>query len=255
MFYTYKILFEDGYYYLGRRLCPDGMTPEEDDYYGSPVTNCEYWNRGISFKKMILETNLTKKEAEIKEDMLIGDLFKTDPLCLNASPANNFSNAGSKWYNNGVEQGMFFENKVPEGWVEGRLGTAAKGKKYYTNGKESKMFFEGEQPKDWVRGNHSSQDKNKNPFFSKTHNKGKIAYHKDDQVAWFFEGQQPEGWQLGHTDSFRNKRSKKYKGSGNPNFGKRDRKFFNNGEVTKLFVPGKEPKGWKLGMLRKNNAQ
>ena len=254
MYYTYEIRFDDGCYYYGRRKCPDGMTPDEDQYSGSPVTNKEHWDTN-EYQKIIIETGLTKRQAEVKEDTLIGDLYKTDPMCLNASPANKYSNADSSWYNNGVDSKMFFDDKVPEGYVPGRLGTAAKGKKYYTDGKVSRMFFEGEQPVGWELGNITSQNKTKNPFFTKTHNVGKTAYHKGNQVGWFFEGEQPVGWERGHTDRFKKKRSKKYTGSGNPNYGKSGRKFFNNGQITKLYVPGEEPEGWQQGLIRKKSNE
>lgn len=251
MFYTYRIEFEDGFYYLGRRKCPEGLTPESDEYVGSPKTNSYYWERGIAFSKKILKRDLTKEEAEKEEDCLIGDLFKTDPLCLNASPANNFSNAGSSWWNDGEKQSMFFEGQEPDGWVPGRLQLSSKGKKYYTNGLESRMFFQGDEPKGWILGNHNSQDPNKNPFIdSEAHNKGKTAYNNGQRVCYFVEGAQPEGWVLGATENFKQERSKQYTGNGNPNFGKRGRKFYHNGEYSKLFPENQQPEGWILGCLK-----
>ncbi len=80
MYYTYKILFEDGFYYYGVRKTD--LNPEEDPYTGSPVTFAEKW-KTTSFTKKVIQTFETWEEASEAEIKLIRDVFRKDPLCLN----------------------------------------------------------------------------------------------------------------------------------------------------------------------------
>lgn len=80
MFYTYKILFEDGFYYYGVRKT--GLDPYEDSYTGSPVTFAEKWET-TSFTKEVIQTFESWEEASEAELKLIRAVFRKDPLCLN----------------------------------------------------------------------------------------------------------------------------------------------------------------------------
>jgi len=90
-YYTYKINFVDGFYYYGRRSCK--CRPEDDTYYGSPKTHKDKW-RTTMFSKEIISTHNTLEESDIAEGELIGDSYKTDPLCLNEHNRGNFYNTG-----------------------------------------------------------------------------------------------------------------------------------------------------------------
>jgi hypothetical protein len=90
-YYTYKITFVDGYYYFGSRKC--NVEPEKDVYWGSPKTHKDKWNTTMFFKT-ILNVFENGKEMLEEETNLIGDLYKTDPFCLNQHNNDNFSTLG-----------------------------------------------------------------------------------------------------------------------------------------------------------------
>lgn len=119
--YIYKIMFETGHYYIGKRTC---YVPIEQDteYFGSPVTNASYWEK-YSFDKIVLaeyDDATTLGEAEYE---YIGDLYKTDPLCLNEHNTRNINNQsaeGKRWWTNGTKERLSFESPGKK-WVLGRL--------------------------------------------------------------------------------------------------------------------------------------
>lgn len=80
MYYTYKILFQDGFYYYGIRKTD--LNPEEDPYTGSPVTFAEKWET-TPFTKEVLQIFEKWEEACEAEVSLIRPVFNTDPFCLN----------------------------------------------------------------------------------------------------------------------------------------------------------------------------
>lgn len=80
--YTYLILFYDGSFYYGVRLCPKGKTPWQDiEYVGSPSTHKDKWNK-VKFIKFILEVFDDYKLAQEKEKQLIRPNLN-NPGCLN----------------------------------------------------------------------------------------------------------------------------------------------------------------------------
>lgn len=81
-YYTYRIDFADGHYYYGAHKIGK-LPPEQDGYYGSPVTNKDFWTGRICCKTILFVHTDIDETAEI-EGLLIGDLWKTDPMCLNA---------------------------------------------------------------------------------------------------------------------------------------------------------------------------
>jgi hypothetical protein len=91
--YTYKIDFVDGYYYYGVRQCE--CDPIEDVYFGSPRTHKAKWNTTMFTKTIVSEHN-TREEAMEEEKELIGDNFKSDPMCLNEHNAIHFDRLGAK---------------------------------------------------------------------------------------------------------------------------------------------------------------
>lgn len=84
MFYTYKVTFVDAHYYYGQR----NNDPDNDIYFGSPVTNKEHWYQ-VMYGKEVISVFDNPIECALHEAFLIGDKWKTDPLCLNASPGGS----------------------------------------------------------------------------------------------------------------------------------------------------------------------
>ncbi len=88
--YIYKIHFLCGFptgrYYLGKH------TGKIDDTYAGSGNFCNaYYKKygktlGKTYIKEILEINPSKKINSSREEYLIGDLWKTDPLCMNQKP-------------------------------------------------------------------------------------------------------------------------------------------------------------------------
>lgn len=87
MYYTYKILFQDGFYYYGVRKT--NLNPEEDPYTGSPITFAEKW-KTTPFTKEVIQIFASWEEASEAEVKLIRAAFKTDPFCLNRNCAGSF---------------------------------------------------------------------------------------------------------------------------------------------------------------------
>lgn len=91
IYYIYKITFlcgsPEGRYYLGKRKYT-GSDVSKDAYTGSgafPKMYFKYFGKqlGITYIKEILEYNADAKINGIRESEIIGDLWKTDPLCMN----------------------------------------------------------------------------------------------------------------------------------------------------------------------------
>ena len=87
-FYLYKITFVDGYYYYGLRKIRK-KSPQEDGYYGSPVTHKEKWETTMFYKE-VLETYETFEEVREAEINLIRPCLN-DPLCLNENCGGGLS--------------------------------------------------------------------------------------------------------------------------------------------------------------------
>ena len=85
--YIYKIHFLCGFpvgrYYLGKH------TGYVDDSYAGSGKFCKaYYKKygkinGITYIKEILEINPDKETNKIREEIIVSDLWKTDPLCMN----------------------------------------------------------------------------------------------------------------------------------------------------------------------------
>ena len=75
-YYTYRVLFNNGDYYLGQHITGN----LEDGYTGSGKKLNE---RTDPFTFDILEYYNSEKELNTAEAELIGDLWYTDPKCLN----------------------------------------------------------------------------------------------------------------------------------------------------------------------------
>jgi predicted GIY-YIG superfamily endonuclease len=256
----------DNKYYAGSKYGIDADPAKlliEDGYHtSSSVVKNEIKIKGINnFKIRKIKLFSTANEAYSYETRFLKKVNAKDNILFYNNHNNNgpndihFSSKGMIWYNNGKRSTMFFENDAPSGWAKGRLidvGANGKGKVYYNNGKQSKRFFEGMQPDGWVKGNLGVSGE-KNPFFNKkstianktcyTNGKDIIYLSKDDEV--------PLGYYKGQSDSFRSKRRQATMGQNNPRYGSRGEKWFNNGFMNKLFIPGQEPPDFMRGMVKR----
>lgn len=86
--YIYRIDFlkgEEGRYYIGKRS--SSAKPTNDHYYRGSGLFCKYffnkYGTDGTYIKTILEINPNKETNAEREKFYIGDLYKTDPLCMN----------------------------------------------------------------------------------------------------------------------------------------------------------------------------
>lgn len=173
---------------------------------------------------------------------------KDNSWYLNKTNGNGeFSATGMKRYNNGSIIKMFFPGEAPEGWEQCGLPT---GKKRYNNGEISSWFTPGEEPDGWE------------PGMIKTNRPPTKAYNNGQVTKRFKIGEAPDGWAEGFllrekiyfTDG---KINRMYVPGEEPPEFKPGRtcdwlagkKYFNNGMESKQFLPGTEPDGWVEGFL------
>lgn len=106
MFYVYVIHFEDFYYYIGKRKCPDKFHPWNDPYTGSPKTHKDKW-KTTKFIKVVIECFKTDKEASDAERNLLEELdWRNDKYCLNENCGGLFSYEANR-------RGAIERNKLP----------------------------------------------------------------------------------------------------------------------------------------------
>lgn len=95
--YIYKIHFLRGYpagrYYLGKRTYY-GTEISADTYRGSGIFCDAFFKKygrieGDTYIKEIIEINPSMGVNRAREEEIIGDLWKTDPLCMNLAPGGN----------------------------------------------------------------------------------------------------------------------------------------------------------------------
>ena len=128
IFYVYYSYEQFGRGYIGYRKCPECLTPETDNYFGSFADN--------SFKpteKIILFQDLTKEEAieieiklhafyDIDKNPHFANKAKQKSLGFSfAATGEKNPNFGKNYYNNGIEQRCFSpDEEIPEGYFLGR---------------------------------------------------------------------------------------------------------------------------------------
>lgn len=102
--YVYKITSTDSLkYYIGLRTLdiPNASIQDclDDNYWGSGGKLYQRWKKRheTSLKKEILGRFERKQEAYAKEEELVGDLWETDPLCLNAQKGGMFDYRSPVW--------------------------------------------------------------------------------------------------------------------------------------------------------------
>lgn len=131
--YIYKIHFLCGYptgrYYLGKHT---GQI--YDSYAGSGKFCKSYYKKygkiaGETYVKEILEINPDKKTNHDREIVVIGDLWKTDPLCMNQLPG------GACDRNHGDKPGMLGKHHSAES--KKKISEANKGRKWTEAEKEA----------------------------------------------------------------------------------------------------------------------
>lgn len=97
--YVYKIHFLCGYpagrYYIGRHKHTGSLST--DKYAGSGDFCKAYFKKygkieGVTYIKEILEINPSMTINKSREAYLIGDKYKTDPLCMNLAPGGTGDN-------------------------------------------------------------------------------------------------------------------------------------------------------------------
>lgn len=158
-YYTYKVQctavgYED-YYYLGQHATNN----LDDGYKGSGKKLKEYYAKyPDDYTFIILEFYSNKTELNIAEQKLIGDLWKTDPYCLNCTSGGT----GSWRHYSRIDKHHTYETKE-------KMSKAHKGKKM-SNESRQKMS-ESKRGKKLPLGRNKGKN---NPMFGKTHpNKGK----------------------------------------------------------------------------------
>ena len=106
LFYLYVIHFDDFFYYIGKRKCPEKYNPWNDPYTGSPKTNKYKWKTN-NFTKVVIECfDTDEKVSKAETDLLIELDWKNDPYCLNECCGGKFSYEANR-------RGALTKNKLP----------------------------------------------------------------------------------------------------------------------------------------------
>jgi hypothetical protein len=106
LFYLYVIHFNDFFYYVGKRKCPDEYNPWNDPYTGSPKTHKNKWI-STKFTKVIIECfDADEKVSKAETNLLIELDWENDPYCLNECCGGKFSYDANR-------RGALTKNKLP----------------------------------------------------------------------------------------------------------------------------------------------
>ena len=106
LFYLYVIHFNDFFYYVGKRKCPDKYNPWNDPYMGSPKTHKNKWV-STKFTKVIIECfDADEKVSKAETNLLIELDWENDPYCLNECCGGKFSYDANR-------RGALSRNKLP----------------------------------------------------------------------------------------------------------------------------------------------
>lgn len=90
--YIYKIVFlcgtPENRYYIGKRSTDKYDNWDSDPYTGSGIFCYSYFEKygkikNITYKKYCLEENDSFEQNKVREKYWIGDLWETDPYCMN----------------------------------------------------------------------------------------------------------------------------------------------------------------------------
>lgn len=86
--YTYRIQFPNGEFYLGVRLAPEGLSPWEDEYFGSPVTHKSKWSNHHIKGDIKIHSSIEEAQ-DYEKDLIRPNL--NNPLCLNENCGGFYS--------------------------------------------------------------------------------------------------------------------------------------------------------------------
>ena len=138
-----------GHYYIGKHTAQN----ENDGYVGSGIKIRAYYKKygakkGETYIKEIIEYNDTAEQNSVREKEIIGDLWKTDPLCLNLMEGGKSSGMKGK--------------KHTQEWINKRRGQPAwnKGKRATEEAvKNQSIAHMGQVP--WNKGKPMSEQQKK----------------------------------------------------------------------------------------------
>tara|TARA_B100001939_G_scaffold218325_1_gene187897 strand:- start:888 stop:1505 length:618 start_codon:yes stop_codon:yes gene_type:complete len=201
-YYTYKVLFENGDYYLGQHTTHN----LNDGYSGSGKKLNE---RNDPFDFEILEYYDSKEDLDVAEKELIGDLWYTDPKCLNLKEGGT---GGWAAVNKTLDRSYMLTEEYREKMRQVAI-------RLHKEGKISNCFT----IEDSIKGNKRLQELYpKGTFFGKSHTeetKKKIGL----------------------------KNAKHQKGKGNSQYGKMW--ITNEQESTRINKGESIPEGWRKGRV------
>lgn len=176
-YYTYKIILLKGslagHYYYGQHKTNN----INDGYAGSGRVIKDYYKKygkieGITYIKSIIQFYNTLEELNLAEEILIGNKYNTDPLCLNLIPGGNGKNR-NKGYKHSEEtrnkmsisqKGKHLSKETKEKLSKSRIG-----KSFGTRSEETRKKM-------------SEAAKNRKPVSEET--KKKISEAKKGKIPW-----------------------------------------------------------------------
>ena len=211
-YYTYRVQctavgYED-YYYLGQHT----TNTLDDGYKGSGKKLKEYYAKYPNdYTFIILEFYSNKTELNIAEQKLIGDLWKTDPYCLNGNSGG--SGSWSCCHTKEVRSKISESNKGRPSWNKGIPMTEEQKRKISNSNKGKNSWNKGKKHSEESRHKMSESRKGKtagenHPLF------GKLCSEETKRKM----SEAKKGKKL--SESTRQKMSKSRVGSKNPMFGK-----------------------------------
>lgn len=108
-YYTYKITFIDGRYYFGKHQTKD----LNDNYAGSGKKVIALQEAGVPYEKEILKFYDNTKDLNNAEKHLIGDLWYSDPMCLNLAVGGDGGwDYVNETYDKSMHKTQEFRNKM-----------------------------------------------------------------------------------------------------------------------------------------------
>ena len=198
-YYTYQVLFNNGDYYLGQHKTSN----LDDGYTGSGRKLKE---RTDPFEFVILDYYNSQEELNEAEKTLIGDLWFTDPKCLNMTTGGH---GGWDGVNATVDKSYMLTEEYREKIRQSSVRLHAEGKLYKLTKEDSEKGVKRMlklYPKSPFYGkSHNEETKKKIGLKSAKHQKGKgnSMYGKmwitnEQESTRINKGESiPEGWTKG----------------------------------------------------------
>ena len=198
-YYTYQVLFNNGDYYLGKHSTKD----IDDGYTGSGKKLQE---RTDPFTFNIVEYYNSEDDLNVAEEELIGDLWYTDPKCLNLTGGGHGGWGGC---NATVDKSYMLTEEYREKMRQSALRLHAEGKLHRFTKEASekgvKRMLELYPKSPFYGKTHTEETKKKIGLKSAKHQKGKgnSQYGKmwitnEQESTRINKGESiPEGWRKG----------------------------------------------------------